>query len=345
MTNKTIEQVKDYYGKVLNSSDDLQTNACCSTETMPTQHKDILKNIAPEVLDKFYGCGAPIPPVLEGLTVLDLGCGSGRDVYLMSALVGEKGHVIGVDMTDEQLAVANKYKDQQAKAFGHAKSNVSFVKGYIEDLKTAGINDNSVDLIISNCVINLSPDKESVFKEIVRVLKPGGELFISDVFADRRFPQHLKNDSVLHGECISGALYIEDFRRLLQKLDIEEYRVYSKRDLEITNPEIKARVGAIKTWSITVRAFKLPLEDLCENYGQSVTYLGTIENHEASFKLDVDHVFKTGLAEAVCGNTFDMLKDTRLAKHFQLNGDTTTHYGVFQNCVTSTTKQQETSYC
>ena len=345
MKNKTIEQVKEYYGKILESTNDLKTNACCSTETMPKKHKDILKKIAPEVLDKFYGCGAPIPPALEGCRVLDLGSGSGRDVYLMSALVGEKGHVIGVDMTDEQLDIATIYKNKQAQAFGYKQSNVTFVKGYIEDLKTAGIKDNSIDLVISNCVINLSPNKEAVFKEIFRVLKPGGEMFVSDVFADRRFPDELKNDSVLHGECISGALYIEDFRRLLSSIDIHDYRVYSQRDLIIENEDIAKRVGDIKTWSITVRAFKVPLEDKCENYGQSLTYLGTIPEYQDTFKLDDLHTFKEGHAEAVCGNTADMIQQSRFASHFRVSGDKSKHFGLFSHAKTSSQSIPGTSCC
>ena len=106
---KTFDQIKDYYGKVLQSSADLQTSACCSAEALPPDVRKILAEIHPEVKDRFYGCGSPFPPALEGRTVLDLGCGSGRDVYLLSKLVGSNGHVIGVDMTEEQLAVAEKH--------------------------------------------------------------------------------------------------------------------------------------------------------------------------------------------------------------------------------------------
>lgn len=122
---------------------------------------------------------------------MDLGCGTGRDCYLASAMVGKNGQVIGIDMTDEQLEVANKHKEYHREAFGLGKSNVDFRKGVIEDLKSSGLEDNSVDVVISNCVINLSASKEQVFKEIWRVLKPGGELYFSDVFSDRRIPQYL----------------------------------------------------------------------------------------------------------------------------------------------------------
>ena len=216
VVNGTLpDSVKEYYGKVLQGNKDLKTTACCSTDSAPAHQKDILELIEDEILDRFYGCGSPIPDELDGKTVLDLGCGTGRDSYLVSKLVGPSGHVTGVDMTDEQLNVANRNLDQQMENFGFDKPNIEFKKGYIENLKELGIEDNSVDVVISNCVINLSPDKKAVYSEIFRVLKPGGELYFSDVFTDRRVPERLKDDPVLYGECLSGAMYTEDFRRML----------------------------------------------------------------------------------------------------------------------------------
>jgi len=133
------------------------------------------------------------------MKILDLGCGTGRDVYIASKLVGETGRSIGVDMTTEQVAVAKKYQDEQRERFCYKSSNVTLLQGYIEDLKSLGIEDNSVDVVISNCVINLSPSKEQVFKEIFRVLKPGGELYFADVFSDRRVPEKFANDPILRG--------------------------------------------------------------------------------------------------------------------------------------------------
>ncbi|TYO99350.1 methyltransferase family protein [Geothermobacter ehrlichii] len=326
----TIEQVKEYYGKVLSSQKDLKTSACCSTESLPRRHREILAQIEDEILEKFYGCGSPIPPAIEGCTVLDLGSGTGRDVYLASALVGERGRVIGVDMTDEQLEVARRHVATMTKRFGYREPNVEFRQGYIEDLAAAGIEDNSVDVVISNCVINLSPDKERVFSEIFRVLKPGGELYFSDVFAGRRVPEAIRRDPVLHGECLAGALYIEDFRRLLARLGCSDYRQVSSRRIALNNPELEARAGMIDFYSITVRAFKLPsLEDICEDYGQVAIYKGTIEDHPHHFDLDDHHRLLTGKPLLVCGNTAAMLQETRFAPHFEIIGDRSVHYGPF----------------
>ncbi|MBF0385469.1 MAG: arsenosugar biosynthesis radical SAM protein ArsS [Candidatus Omnitrophica bacterium] len=322
--------VKEYYGKILKTKNDLKTSSCCSIEAFAEPMKSIIKNIEPEILDKFYGCGSPLPPLLEGCRVLDLGSGTGRDVYIASSLVGQEGFVTGIDMTDEQLNIARKHKDAQMKRFGFKRCNVDFKKGYIEDLKEAGIKDNSQDVVISNCVINLSPDKKKVFSEIFRVLKPGGELYFSDVFADRRVPDDVKNDPVLYGECLGGAMYIEDFRRMLRDLGCMDVRYMSKRAITINDPKILKKTGNITFCSVTVRAFKLDdLEDICEDFGQVAYYQGTIPGLPHQFVLDDHHVFFTGIPMLVCGNTASMLSNTRYGKHFKVVGDKSRHFGPF----------------
>ena len=324
----THAQVQDYYGTRLQSSQDLLTNACC-TEDIPLAHRRILAQLAPEVLDKYYGCGVCVPDAIEGLTVLDLGSGSGRDAFLLSRLVGEGGRVVGVDMTEEQLDVARRHVGFHTELFGYAQPNVEFRHGYIEDLAAAGLADASVDLVVSNCVLNLSTDKAATYREIFRVLKPGGELFIADVFADRRVPEALRQDPVLYGECLGGALYTEDFRRLLLGLGVADYRVVARRQLTINNPEIEATVGNIGFYSLTVRAFKLDLEDRCEDHGQVATYRGTVPGQPHQFVLDDHHTFETGRPVLVCGNTAAMLRATRYGLHFEVVGDQSRHFGLF----------------
>ncbi|MDE1937950.1 MAG: methyltransferase domain-containing protein [Alphaproteobacteria bacterium] len=324
---QSLDAIEHYYGQVLKSSADLKTTACCTSAVPAPFVAAALKNVPEDVKARFYGCGSPIPLALEGAHVLDLGCGTGRDCYVISQLVGPKGSVIGVDMTEGQLAVARRHRDAHAKRLGYA--NLEFRKGYIEDLATARIADNSIDVVESNCVLNLSPDKSRAFGEIFRVLKPGGELHFSDVFADRRIPEELVHDPVLRGECLGGALYWEDFRRLMADVGCRDVRVTERRRVEISNLDIEAKTGPIEFHSVTVRAFKLDMEDRCEDYGQAVIYKGSIPEASHAFDLDDHHHFPAGKAIAVCGNTADMLSQTRYASHFKIVGDKSRHFGLF----------------
>ena len=330
------EDVKDYYGKVLQGSDDLQTNACCTPDDVPDYLKVVLGKIHPEVTEKYYGCGLVAPMALEGAAILDLGSGSGRDVYALAGLVGENGSVVGVDMTDEQLDVAWRHEGFHGAAFGYAAPNTSFKKGYIERLGELGLADGSFDIIVSNCVINLSPDKPAVLREAFRLLKPGGELYFSDVYADRRVPQELLDDPVLYGECLSGALYWNDFLTLAKAAGFADPRLVEDRVLTIENPEIEAKLQGIGFHSATYRLFKLEgLEPACEDYGLSVTYKGTMPNGGAEFVLDKNHVFAAGAEVAVCGNSYLMLKDSRFAPYFEFSGSLDEHRGIFAGCGTA----------
>ena len=332
MTDR-IQEVKDYYGKELTKSEDLKTNACCTLEAPPKFIRDALSNIHDEVMAKYYGCGLAIPSKLEGLRVLDLGSGSGRDCYILSQLVGEKGEVVGVDMTDEQLAVANKYVDHHTEKFGYKKSNVKFLKGNMEKLEELNLKPGSFDLIISNCVINLATDKEKVLGDAYALLKPGGEMYFSDVYSDRRISKELQADPVLWGECLSGALYWNDFLRISKKVGFTDPRSVKNNVITIENDEVQEKCGDIQFFSVTYRLFKIDgLEDECEDYGQAIMYKGGIANNEHSFDLDGGHHFEKGKIESVCGNSYKMLFDTRYKENFEFYGTWDTHYGVFEGC-------------
>lgn len=323
------KDVRQYYGEVLSTSSDLRTSACCSPDAMPPWLKRLVLDVHPEVRDRFYGCGSPIPGAVEGLTVVDLGCGAGRDTYVLARMVGPAGRVIGVDMTEEQLAVAERHLDWHRDRYAGEIGAVEFRHGQIEDLAALGIGDGEVDVVISNCVLNLAPVKEPVFAEMLRVLRAGGELYVADVFTDRRVPAHLAADPVLRGECLGGALYWEDFRRLLARHGVDDVRVTARSPITNDDEELAAKVGMIGFESVTYRAFKLGLEDRCEDYGHVATYLGTIPHQPHAFVLDDHHTFPTGKPVLVCGNTADMLTATRYGAHFRVTGDKSVHHGLF----------------
>ncbi len=323
--------VQDYYGNQLQSSQDLKTSACCDASLISAWLKPLLARIHPEVLSRYYGCGLVCPQQLAGCRVLDLGCGSGRDVYALAQLVGPQGMVVGVDMTDEQLAVAQNHQVYHAEVFGY--DNVRFLQGFIERLDELDLEPGSFDVIVSNCVVNLSPDKMAVLRGVLRLLKPGGEFYFSDVYADRRVPESVRNDPVLYGECLGGALYWNDFLRLAKASGFADPRLVEDRPLAITDPNLAGRVGNLRFYSATYRLFKLDgLENSCENYGQAVIYRCTIPEHPHRFVLDKHHDIVTGKVFPVCGNTWRMLNETRFAPHFEFIGNFERHFGLFEGC-------------
>ena len=331
--NNLHQDVAEYYGQALQKSSDLKTNACCTIAPPPAHIREALSLVADEVQAKYYGCGLTIPSGIEGLRILDLGSGSGRDCYIAGKLVGENGYVVGVDMTDEQLKVANDYVEYHREKFGYKKANVEFVKGNIEKLDELNLAKGSFDLIISNCVINLAADKDKVLKDAFELLKPGGEMFFSDVYADRRVPQHLQNDKVLWGECLSGAMYWNDFLNAAKGAGFTDPRVIEDKPITVENQALEDLLGDIKFYSVTYRLWKIEgLESDCEDYGQAVAYKGGIPEDELAFELDNHHYFPKGKVITVCGNTYNMLHETRFKKYFDFYGTWDTHYGIFEGC-------------
>jgi len=274
------QEIQEYYGKELETSEDLKTNACC-TIVPPPKH----------------------------------------------------GYVVGVDMTDEQLNVANQYIDYHMDVFGFRDANVKFIKGNIEKLDELDLEEGSFDIIISNCVVNLANDKAKVLSDAFRLLKPGGEMYFSDVYSDRRVPQSLQNDPVLWSECLSGAMYWNDFLKAAKNAGFTDPRTIENKPVTVENEDLEEKLGDIKFFSVTYRLFKIDgLENDCEDYGQAVRYKGSIEGKPNSFDLDDHHNFPKGKIESVCGNTYMMLNTTRFARHFDFFGDFDTHYGIFEGC-------------
>ncbi len=339
-----LSEVKEYYGKVLQRSEDLKTNACATEAILPSYLEAAIADVHSEVRARYYGCGLVSPQLLEGARILDLGSGSGRDCYVLSRLVGRDGFVVGVEMTEEQLDVARRHVDFHTQKYGYSQPNLEFRQGYIERLDELGLEEESFDIIVSNCVINLSTDKEAVLRHAHRLLRPGGEMYFADVYADRRVPRELASDALLYGECLSGALYWNDFESLARRAGFADPRLVEDRPIRIDNPLIDERIGHIRFFSATYRLFKLAgLEPSCEDYGQAVVYQGTIPHHPQALVLDKHHRIERGKAFPVCGNTFRMLHETRFAPHFDFLGDFSTHYGIFEGCGTSLPFEKDSS--
>lgn len=293
--------------------------------SIPEEAREKLFNISAEIKGKFHELGSPMPPLLEGCTVLDLGCGSGRDTYLAAQLVGPHGRVIGIEPNAERLAVAQKYLDKEMKQFGYDAPNVEFMQGYPEDL--SAIDDDSIDVVISNCVLNMSPDKLAVVNEVHRVLKHGGEFYFTDVFTDRRIPAALASDTKWVASRLGGALYIEDFRRLVQDNGFPDPRYLITFKTPLSEEE-QAAFGDVSFATITSRLVKSDLvEDICESFGEKVTYLGTLPDFPDYFLFDKDIKFPTGVEITVCGNVTGTIGINRYKDVFKVEIDRSHHIG------------------
>ena len=232
------EDVRSYYSKAALAS---QENLCCPMEYDPGD----LSHIPPEVREISYGCGSPVnrSNIREGETVVDLGSGGGIDCFIAAKLVGQSGKVFGIDMTDEMLQVAQKSALQVAENLGY--SNVAFKKGFLEAIP---LKDQSVDLVTSNCVINLSTNKKAVFGEINRILNPGGRFVIADIISEKEVPEEMRSHQELWGECISGSLTLSQF--------LEAARPHGFHGFQITKDYLWKTVEGIKFYSYTLEACK-----------------------------------------------------------------------------------------
>ena len=203
-TNESItESVSQRYAKAVTEGEEM----CCPTGY---DYQALGQFIPDPVLKVSYGCGTPVglSTAQPGEVVLDIGSGGGIDCFEASRKVGPTGRVIGIDMTDEMLSLARVHAPTVAQNLGYPESNVDFRKGFADAIP---VENDQVDLIISNCVINLAPDKDKVFREMFRVLRGNGRFTISDIVSDQAIPNYLIHDKTKWGDCLSGALTISDY--------------------------------------------------------------------------------------------------------------------------------------
>jgi arsenite methyltransferase len=251
--NEIKKAVREQYSQVVEQSE----QSCCSTDNCccgdDPQAAAILAGYTKEELEKIpqeailgLGCGNPAAyaGLKPGETVLDLGSGAGIDVFLASIKVGPQGRVIGVDMTPQMVKRANTLATEKGY------QNVEFRLGEIENLPVA---DNLIDTIMSNCVINLSPDKSRVFSEAYRVLKPGGKMVISDIVSEQPLPVIMQKDMNAWSSCISGALPKEEYLTKIAEAGFGTRDVISEREFYVETGEEKEMQ---RMFSITVRAVK-----------------------------------------------------------------------------------------
>lgn len=293
---KPYKIVRQFYGQ---AAIEPQKELCCPIK----YDNEEISHIPQAVIDRFYGCGSPV--ILAGLksgeTMLDLGSGAGIDCFIAAKKAGAQGKVIGVDMTEQMLTVARESQKIVAQNLGF--DVVEFRKGYLERIPAP---DKSVDLVTSNCVINLSPNKQQVFDEIWRILKDHGRLVVADIVCERPVPLNLQAHRGLWGECISGSLSEREFLTTLEAAGFYGLAVLKKTFWK--------EVEGYKFYSLTVRGYKFEKRSGCSFVGQKAIYLGP-------FKAAMDdegHLFPRAEAIEVCTDTAAKLKQAPYAGQFAI---------------------------
>ncbi len=315
-TAETHALVQDYYGRAVSRSDDLRTDACATAAAPDARLKRLIGNLHPETRERYFGCGLIAPEAVEGARVLDLGCGAGRDVYVLAQLVGPDGFVDGVDMTPEQLEAAERRKLWHMAQFGYDRPNVAFHQGYLERLGDLALAPAGYDVAVSNCVVNLAADKRAALAGLRRLLKKGGEFYFSDVYADAPLPDRLRRDPVIYGECLGGAMDWRSFESLALETGFARPRLVSASPLSLTDPEIAATLDGFRFVSATYRLFAAEVGDLARRELWTARYRGGADGAERRLDLDHAHRFEAGTALTVDGETAAALSQSRFAPFF-----------------------------
>ena len=246
---KLQDVIKDRYGKIARG----EVKFCCPTcgptvtdQCLAVGYTEADLRLVPELAILGVGCGNPtaLADLTEGQTVLDLGAGAGIDVFLAAKRVGEGGRVIGVDMTEDMVAKGRQLARE------HGFDNVEFRLGYIEQLP---LDSATVDVVISNCVINLTPDKLASFKEVYRVIKPGGRMLIADLVTEGPLPPDVRASAAAWADCLAGAMAKEAYLDTIRRAGFADVAVVSESPYEA--PEMDTRLQG-KILSVKVRAFK-----------------------------------------------------------------------------------------
>jgi len=249
---KVKEYVKKRYGEIAKTGGSCRPSCGCDCRSSSTDvalqigySREDLGNV-PEASNMGLGCGNPVAlaSLKEGDIVLDLGSGGGVDAFLAAKKVGVKGKVIGVDMTEEMIQKA------RATALKYGYENVEFQLGEIENLP---IEDRSVDVVISNCVINLSLDKKRVFREAYRVLKPNGRIMISDIVTEGELPEEVKKNFEAWAGCVAGALERDQYLDTIKRVGFENVKIVSESTFTVdATPELKGKITSIQVEALKI---------------------------------------------------------------------------------------------
>jgi len=280
------------------------------------------------------------PGLMEGLKLVDIGCAQGRDAFICSKMVGEKGHVIGIDISGNRIQQSNDFKKYHKDSMGYKKSNCEFYEGSVTDLKPFGLKDQSQDMVVSSGVVCLVPDKEEAYREAYRVLKYGGEFHQHDCTTSQRLIKSVENEPKLWAEGMSTLCYWDNIAMLKRIGFTTPRHVYTTPYVwSCPDPIKKDKFGTtdVRFLAVQMRMFKLPPGAVQK--AQRATYNGGIPYNQRQFQFDSQTLFKKGIPMAVDGELAAILEHSRFAPYFTLSplqkGDIiqtdTATYDVFAN--------------
>ncbi len=284
------EDVRDFYSKAAIAT---QESLCC-----PVKYERVdLSHIPERVLEISYGCGSPVSKanIRSGETLVDLGSGGGIDCFIAAKIVGASGRVIGIDMTEKMLAVARENAQAVSQNLGY--NNLEFKQGFLENIP---LEDESVDVVTSNCVINLSTRKKDVFKDIHRILKPGGRFVIADIISDQPVPEEMRNNRELWGECVAGALTLDEF--------LGDSREAQFHGITVTQDYLWKEVEGIKFYSYILSGYKHNPPASCCAGTQLAIYKGpfaTVTCRDTTFSVGVPVEIDTDMAETLSASPYE----------------------------------------
>ena len=297
-----VQQVSERYAKAVRTGEQI----CCPTGY---DYGELKSFIPDEVLKVSYGCGTPagLDTVMPGETVLDIGSGGGIDCFEAMRRVGHTGRVVGIDMTDEMLAIARRNASIVATNLGYQDANVEFRKGLADAMP---VEDSTIDLVISNCVINLTPDKHKVFREIYRVLKPGGRFTISDIVADTSVPNYLVQDAEKWGNCLSGALPVSDYLGGLTEVGFRGVHQIKFAPYQ--------SIDGIQFLSLTITGYKMPATSQQHGFRYA-----TLRGPFSAVIDEFDQKYQRGVPQVIDARTAQVLQTAGCRQLFILSDSPT----------------------
>lgn len=312
-----VEACRDFYNKMNVELSDISR---LNSESLTQEQTAIFGQLSEKVKERYYGSGLMIPEKLAGKRVLDIGCGSGSLVFMLSKMVGPSGFVFGVDISDGLIDTAKAETEFHWKQWGYGQSNMEFKVGNAESLDELGLKPESFDLIVSNGVFCCVPDKDKAYAQVYTLLKTGGQFFLSDVYAEKDRPESCTDDVTFWCYGLTGALRWDKLNLMVEKAGFTTPYLTQAAPVGIEQEEAKIKLENCRFVCAGHRIFKLPKG--AARGASRVEYTGNIPGFSDALKWDVDLTFKTGVGVDVDSDLATILSASYLSDSFNLTAIT-----------------------